>query len=94
MSVCTDTCARPTTSQAHCPTCHETFAGVVFFDEHRKNGECLDPRVVRNGGLTQDERGVWRWIREIRRPAFSQYHPSTGVQTAPEPSESPGGTRA
>lgn len=55
---CLPGCRTPTQFQAHCSVCHRTFGGVTGFDDHRKNGECLDP-VTR--GYVQSERdGVWR----------------------------------
>ncbi|WP_239310667.1 MULTISPECIES: hypothetical protein [unclassified Frankia] len=49
-------------SAAHCPSCHETFAGVsTGFDTHRVDGRCAPPDQVglhRDGGywLTNGER--------------------------------------
>jgi hypothetical protein len=37
-------CRVPTGNQAHCSVCHQSFSGVGFFDAHRRNGTCLDPR--------------------------------------------------
>lgn len=60
MSICLPTCVRPTPSQAHCPSCHETFGGVRGFDLHREgtvyDRSCLSPEAV---GLVKDDRGVW-----------------------------------
>ena len=56
MTACTNDCARPTPSQAHCPTCHETFGGVTGFDTHRKDGVCLDPEL-KGYVLVKD---IWR----------------------------------
>ncbi|WP_462188441.1 MULTISPECIES: FDXHR family putative zinc-binding protein [unclassified Frankia] len=41
---------------AHCPSCHETFAGTTTgFDAHRVKGTCLSPE---RAGLRRD-RGYW-----------------------------------
>lgn len=52
-------CIRPTPSQAHCGArkCHQTFGGVRGFDEHRKDGQCLDPA---NLGMALSDLGIWR----------------------------------
>jgi hypothetical protein len=31
---------------AHCARCCNTFSGVSAFDDHRKDGACLDPATV------------------------------------------------
>lgn len=52
MTTCTWACVRPTPSQAHCGTCHETFGGVTGFDVHRKGGQCQTPKgYVLTGGI-------------------------------------------
>lgn len=53
---CTPTCRAPSPSMAHCPTCHRTFGSVGGFDQHRKQGECLDPADL---GMAERD-GVWR----------------------------------
>ena len=41
---------------AHCPSCHETFAGVsTGFDAHRVDGRCIPPGQA---GLRHDG-GYW-----------------------------------
>jgi hypothetical protein len=30
-------------SEAHCTACHRHFRNVTGFDDHRRDGECLDP---------------------------------------------------
>ena len=44
-SPCTNRChwPKPGTSQAHCPTCHHTFFGIDEFDDHRSDGQCVNP---------------------------------------------------
>lgn len=56
-------CRLPTPSQAHCSVCHRTFSGVWGFDQHRKDGKCLDPVTV---GFAERD-GVWRY-RLGKRP--------------------------
>jgi hypothetical protein len=36
-SKCSANCHRPSTAQAHCSMCHETFASVNLFDQHHAN---------------------------------------------------------
>lgn len=56
-SRCGGGCVKPTTAQAHCSVCHETFSRVSNFDRHRKDGWCQDPTTV---GLVLHEARVWR----------------------------------
>ena len=43
----------------HCAGCHDTFCGSRAFDDHRRDGACLDPAEL--GGLwRRDENGQWR----------------------------------
>lgn len=56
---CTDTCQRPTPTQAHCGACHRTFGAVSGFDRHRRAGECLDPAAL---GMAEGGR-IWRMPR-------------------------------
>lgn len=51
---CKPTCRTPTPTQAHCPTCHNTFGGVTGFDAHRRNGVCAIPPTYR------EIDGLWR----------------------------------
>jgi len=51
---CRPDCRTPTPTQAHCPTCHETFGGVTGFDAHRRNGKCVPAKGY------DLVRGVWR----------------------------------
>lgn len=53
---CSDSCRRPSPSQAHCGACHTTFGGVSGFDRHRRGGECLAPAGL---GFVERDR-VWR----------------------------------
>lgn len=59
---CTAKCRKPAPSQAHCTSCHRTFGGVKGFDEHRKDGQCLDPATRR---MTEVD-GIWR--RDVGKP--------------------------
>lgn len=54
---CQPDCITPSPHQAHCTVCHLTFGGVSGFDDHRKDGWCIDPTTL---GMTQNERGIWR----------------------------------
>lgn len=55
---CTPGCShpRPTGNRCLCTVCHEVFSGVTAFDNHRKDGWCLDPSAI---GLKLRENGVW-----------------------------------
>ena len=53
----TPTCTSPRTIGYHCTVCHETFGGLSSFDNHRKDGWCLNPATL---NLTIDELKVWR----------------------------------
>lgn len=35
------------TRLAHCAACHRTFGGVSGFDDHRKDGQCIDPGTLK-----------------------------------------------
>ncbi len=61
---------------AHCPNCHETFAGVnTGFDAHRVDSQCVPPDQV---GLRLDggywigggERSPGRILRASTRPGI------------------------
>lgn len=52
---CGGSCRAPSPSQAHCAVCHRTFSGVSYFDDHRRDGCCIDPTGL---GLT-DDGGLW-----------------------------------
>lgn len=53
---CTGDCRRATGKRhAHCGSCHQTFAGVTLFDDHRKGGMCADPLMI---GMRK-RNGVW-----------------------------------
>ena len=54
--VCTDSCVRPTPSQAHCSVCHLTFTGIRAFDIHRHQGVCLKPFI---NNQMSERNGVW-----------------------------------
>ena len=41
--------------RAHCTACHRTFNSTGGFDDHRKNGKCLDPEDL--GMELRD--GIW-----------------------------------
>lgn len=49
----------------HCAACHETFTGIVAFDEHRRGFACLDPATIipRPNGDTfsRDHLGHWHF---------------------------------
>lgn len=53
---CHPSCVRPSTTQAHCGTCHVTFGGVYNFDRHRARGVCTPPAAL---GLLLTN-GIWR----------------------------------
>lgn len=63
---CSRRCTAPSPAQAHCADCHQTFAGVSYFDMHRaKDGSCVDPKkiIIKNqdGEHKLIKRGgVWR----------------------------------
>jgi hypothetical protein len=61
---------------AHCPSCHETFAGVsTGFDAHRVDGRCTPPAQA---GLRL-EGGYWLYDGE-RSPGkilLGSHHPRT-----------------
>lgn len=52
---CGANCRTPTGNMAHCTVCHGTFSGVTYFDEHRRDGWCLNPVAI---GLVLDD-GLW-----------------------------------
>ncbi len=54
-STCTDSCRRPSPSQAHCGACHRTLGSVTDFDRHRVGGACVDPASL---GLVE-RAGLW-----------------------------------
>lgn len=57
MSACTVTCRKPSPAMAHCKSgCHRTFGGVRGFDNHRRDGQCVDPATI---GLVERD-GIWR----------------------------------
>lgn len=59
-SKCRPECRSPTNSHAHCTVCHNTFSGVTYFDDHRLNGECINPAalgLVKLDGLWASEAG-------------------------------------
>lgn len=62
---CRPTCPTPTPAQAHCPGCHRTFGGAWGFEQHRKDGACLDPG---ERGF-QQVNGVWRQRTDRPQPA-------------------------
>jgi hypothetical protein len=83
---CTDTCVRPTPSQAHCGSgCHQTFGGVTGFDAHRRAGRCLDPATItKDGGMHLDQNGIWRWNGRTPNPharSARESAPQTAVRT-------------
>lgn len=57
MTACTTACGRITPSWAHCGVCHQTFGGVRGFDDHRRDGHCLNPAEL---GMAPGDTGVWR----------------------------------
>lgn len=44
---------------SHCARCHRTFSGVAGFDDHRKDGQCLDPATVGMSLLDGRSYPVW-----------------------------------
>lgn len=66
---CSETCVRPSQTQAHCKVCHRTFGGVSGFDQHRRAGGCLPPAELGHS----NRRGVWR------RPRQTMYWLSIGA---------------
>lgn len=44
-------------SRAHCGACHRTFAGVTYFDQHRRAFACVDPATIAEMRLVD---GLWR----------------------------------
>ena len=38
---------------AHCAGCHETFTSEKPFDQHRLDGKCHDPRVLKYGNRSK-----------------------------------------
>lgn len=44
-------------SRAHCGACHRTFAGVTYFDQHRRAFTCVDPAGIE--GMREVD-GIWR----------------------------------
>jgi hypothetical protein len=34
------------TSKCHCSGCHRLFSGVILFDRHRVNAQCVDPTTI------------------------------------------------
>jgi hypothetical protein len=77
---CTDTCVRPSPSQAHCSSCHITLSGVTGFDAHRRGGRCLDPATItKDGGMRLDWNGIWRWNGRTPNP-----HARSARERAPQ----------
>ncbi len=54
-SRCTPDCRLPVRSQAHCSVCHRTLSGVTYFDQHRRDGWCVD---LPDLGLVEVD-GLW-----------------------------------
>jgi hypothetical protein len=52
---CQPACHRPTGTQSHCTVCHRTLGGPSYFDDHRRDGRCLDPTQM---GLAE-QGGLW-----------------------------------
>lgn len=57
MTSCTTGCGRVAPSWARCAACHRTFGGVRGFDDHRRDGQCLNPADL---GMTRGDAGIWR----------------------------------
>jgi hypothetical protein len=72
---CLPSCIKPTPSQAHCATCHETFGSVRGFDRHRRGGQCLDPATM--PGIHRNPAGVWRFDGGENRAAARSGTPQT-----------------
>lgn len=41
--------------ECHCSVCHRTMRGVRYFDDHRRDGECIDLPAM---GLRENN-GLW-----------------------------------
>lgn len=54
-SRCRPSCRRPSGTGAHCSVCHRGFPGVGYFDQHRRDGYCIDPATF---GLVEAA-GLW-----------------------------------
>jgi hypothetical protein len=54
---CARDCRQPGPSHCHCAaaSCHATFASLEAFDDHRRNGQCLNPASL---GLVAVD-GLW-----------------------------------
>lgn len=79
---CIKSCIKPTTSQAHCSVCHETFGSVRGFDRHRRGGQCLDPNTM--PGIHRTDAGIWRFDGGQNRADAHSASPGT-PQTAERP---------
>lgn len=56
-------------SWAHCPSCHETFSGVTYFDYHRSGGDCWQQRTAYTQHtfrkrLENDELSTWVLVKD------------------------------
>jgi len=66
-------------SYCHCSRCHETFAGVEWFDRHQisgRRGGAQLPKCIPPGDLTRkdgspllrlDDQGIWRNAQRDQR---------------------------
>ena len=97
-SKCTDSCKRPTQSQAHCSVCHSSMRSVSFFDQHRMDGWCLDlPALglIEVGGLWATPEGHAQRDASRAMLASRRFQPSgAGVEATAGPSRGVGSERA
>ena len=47
-------------SYGHCAVCHLTFIGIRTWDDHRRNGQCINPETEpAKRKWWQDAKGYW-----------------------------------
>lgn len=79
---CSNGCGDVHGGRAHCGACHVTFAGVRYFDRHRKDGRCLDPAEL---GLTL-KGSVWGTVMPTE--ALARLRGESGNPGDPEAGDS------
>lgn len=62
---CTSECRAARGRQSHCGSCHKTFSGLTVFDDHRKDGACVDIGLTEKNGIwgnwgTRQRQDHWR----------------------------------
>jgi hypothetical protein len=78
---CRPDCHRPSRTQAHCSVCHRTFSGVGPFDQHRRDGRCIDPATL---GMAPNGHGVWRnLIPDAKREQLRALRGGTSTKSRP-----------